>query len=107
MTEPGLPDAPEPLRRRARAAALRALVRAAGVAPPAAVEAALAALAPLALSSRQRGVVAENLAAAAELAVEGRFTPVVDGPHPLAEGGEAFARLARGRAHGKVVITVG
>ena len=111
MTEPGPPDAPEPLRRRARAAALRALVRAAGVAPPTAVEGALAALAPLALSSRQRGVVAENLAVAAPRLDEldpGLGARLAASPDELAARCSRFAaeqfahwvRLARGAAPG-------
>lgn len=62
---PGGPNNPEPLRRRARAAGLRALARAAGAAPPSVVQACLGKVAPLALRQRQHEAVDRNLTAAA------------------------------------------
>lgn len=64
MTSGG-PNHPEPLRRRARAAGLRALARAAGAAPPSVVQACLGQVAPLALRRRQHEAVDQNLTAAA------------------------------------------
>jgi NADPH:quinone reductase-like Zn-dependent oxidoreductase len=42
----------------------------------------------------------------AALAVAGRLRPAVDRTHPLADGAEAFRRMAAGEIHGKDVIEV-
>jgi len=55
---------PEPLRRRVRGAGLRALVRAAGAVPFPLLVGGLRRVVPLALTGRQRGAVADNVAAA-------------------------------------------
>ena len=97
----------EPLRRRVRAAALRGIVRTAGVLPPTALRTSLAAAAPLLLSRRQRAVIAENARIAAprldELAAA-RGLPPLPPPDALARACARFAaeqftswiRLARG-----------
>ncbi|WP_327584907.1 zinc-binding dehydrogenase [Nonomuraea sp. NBC_00507] len=48
----------------------------------------------------------ELLERLAELAEQGKITPVVDKTFPLSEASEAVRELARGHARGKLVITV-
>ncbi len=70
-------------------------------------------LSPLArLRGRRCGLLmwdknTRDLAAIADAVVAGRCAPAIDGPYPLEEAREAFARLTGGVAQGKVVVTVG
>ncbi|MGW1762709.1 NAD(P)-dependent alcohol dehydrogenase [Streptomyces sp. NPDC002073] len=58
---------------------------------------------------RLRGLVsserADDIRRLAELAGEGRLTPVLDRTYPLAQTPEAIRRAQSGAAHGKVVVT--
>jgi NADPH:quinone reductase-like Zn-dependent oxidoreductase len=48
----------------------------------------------------------KDLAYINELFEEGELTPVIDGPYPLSQLRDAFARFGRAEHKGKIVITI-
>ena len=51
-------------------------------------------------------VTRDDLLVLAQLATDGRITPVIDRSYPLAEIAEAIRHVETGKARGKVVVTI-